>query len=100
MAFGKKETVVMSAWPESWDSARVDEMEEGSGDQGFFTGNNEWLYKVGGEIPVNNNATCNVSGKLDGNGQFLAESDSLITTTFPHKSNQNSWVITGSSSLD
>ena len=98
----KKETIAMSGWPASWNSARVNEMEKGvgSGDQGYFTTDNEWLYKVNGEIPVNNNATCNVAGKLNGSGQFLAGSDSLITTDFPHKSDQDSWVITGSSSLD
>jgi hypothetical protein len=98
----KKETIVMSAWPQGWDSAKVDEMEEGVGSQGqaYFTDDNEWLYRVDGQIPTNNNATCNVAGKANGMGQFLAESDSLITTAFPHKDDSDSWVLTGSSSLD
>jgi hypothetical protein len=96
----KTETIVMSAWPQTWEEAKVDEMEKGAGVQGHFTDNNEWLYRVAGEIPTNNNATCNVSAKVNGTGQFLAQSDSLITTAFPHKSDSNAWLLTGSSSLD
>lgn len=78
----KKESTVASAWPQTYDSTKVTDIEQG-------------VYTEGGI-----EKGCNSVTKLATAGTNSFSKNSFITTTFPHSASAHTALMTGNSSRD